>query len=46
MGIIGYISSIICAIFFLGWSDIILGTLFGVGLIITGIVINKQWKNI
>lgn len=46
MGIIGYISSIICAIFFLELSDIILGALFGVGLIITGLVINKQWKNI
>jgi hypothetical protein len=45
MGTIGYISSIICAIFFLEWSDIILGALFGVGLIITGLVINKQWKN-
>ncbi len=46
LGIIGYASSIICAIFFLDYSDIILGTLFGVGLIITGLVINKQWKNI
>jgi hypothetical protein len=46
MGIIGYVSSIVCAIFFLDYSDIILGTLFGVGLIITGLVINKQWKNI
>jgi len=45
MGIIGYVSSIICAILFLEFSDIILGSLFGVGLIITGLVINKQWKN-
>ena len=45
MGTIGYISSIICAIFFLESCDIILGTLFGVGLIVTGIFINKQWKN-
>jgi hypothetical protein len=48
MGCIGYVSSIICAIYFLKFSDIILGILFGVGLIITGlfILINKQWKNI
>lgn len=46
LGITGYISSIICAIFFLEWSDIILGALFGTGLIITGLVINRQWKNI
>ncbi len=45
MGIIGYIASIISAIYFLEYSDIILGVLFGVGLIITGLVINKQWKN-
>ncbi|UCE41044.1 MAG: hypothetical protein JSV17_16650 [Candidatus Aminicenantes bacterium] len=44
MGIIGYITSIISAIYFLEYSDIILGALFGVGLIITGIVINEQWK--
>lgn len=45
MGIIGYIGSVICAIYFLEYSDIILGILFGVGLIITGLFINKQWKN-
>jgi hypothetical protein len=45
MGIVGYVGSIICTIFFLEWSDIILGALFGAGLIITGLVINKQWKN-
>ena len=46
MGIIGYVGSIISAIYFLEYSDIILGILFGTGLIITGFVINKQWKNI
>jgi hypothetical protein len=45
MGIIGYITSVISAIYFLEYSDIILGGLFGVGLIITGLAINKQWKN-
>jgi hypothetical protein len=45
MGAIGYVGSIICAIFFLEYSDIILGIIFGTGLIITGLVINKQWKN-
>jgi len=46
MGCIGYIGSIICAIYFLEYSDIILGALFGFGLIITGLFVNKQWKNI
>jgi len=46
MGIAGYVSSILCAVFFLQWSDIILGTVFGLGLIITGLVVNRQWKNI
>jgi hypothetical protein len=45
MGVIGYIGSIISAIYFLEYSDIILGILFGAGLIITGLFINKQWKN-
>ena len=45
MGFIGYVGSIICAVFILEYSDIILGILFGVGLILTGLVINKQWKN-
>ncbi len=45
MGSIGYVASIVCAIYFLEYSDIILGVLFGVGLIITGLFINKQWKN-
>jgi hypothetical protein len=45
MGCIGYVGSIISAIYFLDYSDIILGVLFGTGLIITGLFINKQWKN-
>jgi hypothetical protein len=45
MGIFGYIGSVICAIYFLEYNDIILGALFGTGLIITGLFINKQWKN-
>ena len=45
MGCIGYVSSIVSAVYFLEYSDIILGVLFGVGLITTGLFINKQWKN-
>jgi len=45
MGSIGYVCTTLSAIYFLEYSDIILGSLFGVGLIITGFVINKQWKN-
>jgi hypothetical protein len=45
MGSIGYVGTIFSAVYFLEYSDIILGSLFGVGLIITGLVINKQWKN-
>lgn len=45
MGVIGYVGSIICAVYFLEYNDIILGILFGVGLIFTGLVINKKWKN-
>lgn len=45
MGSIGYVCAILSAIYFLEYSDIILGALFGIGLIITGLVINKQWKN-
>ena len=46
MGILGFTGTIISALFFLEYSDIVLGVLFGLGLIITGIVINKQWKSI
>jgi len=45
IGSIGYFCTVLSAIYFLEYSDIILGSLFGVGLIITGLVINKQWKN-
>lgn len=45
MGTIGYVGSIVCAVYFPDYSDIILGALFGVGLITTGLFINKQWKN-
>jgi len=45
MGTIGYAGSIVCAVYFPEYSDIILGSLFGVGLITTGLFINKQWKN-
>lgn len=46
MGIIGFVGSIVTAIFFLEYADIILGLLFGLGLITTGLVINLRWKNI
>jgi len=46
MGVIGYISSVLTAVFLPEYGDIILGVIFGVGLIITGIVMNKKWKNI
>ncbi|MBN2244802.1 MAG: hypothetical protein JW755_03050 [Candidatus Aminicenantes bacterium] len=46
MGVIGYISSVLTAVFLPEYGDIILGAIFGVGLIITGIVMNKKWKNI
>lgn len=44
MGVVGMISTILTAIFFLEYSDIILSVLFGSGLIITGIVVNHKWK--
>jgi len=46
MGVIGYLSSVLTAVFIPEFSDVILGAVFGVGLIITGIVMNKKWKNI
>ena len=46
MGAIGYISSVLTAAFIPEFGDIILGSIFGVGLIITGLVMNKKWKNI
>jgi hypothetical protein len=45
MGCVGYIGSIVCAIYFVEYSDIILGVLFGTGLIFTGMFIDRQWKN-
>jgi uncharacterized oligopeptide transporter (OPT) family protein len=46
MGVIGYLSSVLTAVFLPKYGDIILGVIFGVGLIITGLVMNKKWKNI
>jgi hypothetical protein len=46
MGCVGYAGSVISAIYFPEYSDIILGVLFGIGLITTGLFINRQWKNI
>lgn len=42
LGILGMSSTIVTAIFFLEYSDIILNLFFGIGLIITGIVINRN----
>lgn len=44
MGILGMLCTIITAIFFLEYSDIILNLFFGIGLILTGIVINRKWQ--
>jgi hypothetical protein len=44
MGIIGFVSTSVAAVFFLPQSDIILSILFGTGLIITGLIINKKWR--
>ncbi len=44
MGTFGMISTILTAIFFLEYNDIILSILFGTGLIITGFYINHKWK--
>ncbi len=46
MGLLGMIGTIITAIFFLEYNDIILGVLFGTGLIISGLVINQKWKSL
>ena len=45
MGLIGMAGAIIAAVFFLEYSDLILGLLFGTGLIITGLIINRKWKD-
>jgi len=44
MGILGMAATILTAFFFLEYNGIILSVLFGVGLIITGIVINHKWR--
>jgi len=44
MGALGFVATILTAIFFLQYNDIILSLLFGTGLILTGIFINHKWK--
>jgi hypothetical protein len=44
MAIIGFVGTIITGIFFLDYADIILGLLFGIGLIATGVISNFRWK--
>ena len=44
MGALGFVATILTAIFFLEYNDIILSVLFGTGLILTGIFINHKWK--
>lgn len=44
MGALGLAATILTAIFFLEYNDIILSVLFGTGLILTGIFINHKWK--
>jgi hypothetical protein len=46
MGLIGMVGTIITAIFFLEYTEIILGVLFGTGLLISGLVVNFRWKNL
>jgi hypothetical protein len=46
IGIVGFISTILTAIFFLEYSDIILNLLFGTGLIIFGILANRKWQEL
>lgn len=46
MGLIGMLVTIVTAIFFLEHTEIILGALFGTGLLISGLVVNIKWKNI
>ena len=45
IGILGFVCTILTAIFFLEYNDIILNILFGTGLIIFGLVTNRKWKN-
>jgi len=44
MGTIGFFGTIATAILFLNYADVILGLLFGVGLITTGVISNLRWK--
>ena len=44
MGVLGMVSTIITAIFFLEHNEIILSLLFGTGLIISGVLINRKWR--
>jgi hypothetical protein len=44
MGALGMIGTILTAIFFLEYNDIILSILFGTGLIVTGLYVNHKWK--
>lgn len=44
MGTIGFVGTVLTAIFFLKHADLALGLLFGVGLIATGLISNLKWK--
>jgi len=44
MGVLGMVSTIITAIFFLEHNEVILSLLFGTGLIISGVLINRKWR--
>lgn len=45
MGLVGMAGTILSALFFLDYVEIILGILFGTGLIISGLVVNIKWKS-
>jgi len=44
MGTIGFVGTVLTAFFFLKYTDLALSLLFGVGLIITGLISNLKWK--
>lgn len=44
MGTIGFVGTVITGFLFLSYADIVLGLLFGVGLIVTGLISNLRWK--
>jgi len=46
VGLIGMVGTIISAVFFLEYAEIILGILFGTSLLISGLVINIKWKSL